>query len=123
MWKIIANIPFLLTPSRQQTASQLTSRKRTRSESGEEIFGTPLKSRRNAVGGISPLGNPATPDKFKNMTTEDIEKMGEEDRLEYTIHVSMKEASPNNNNNTEEEDMAAAIQVNRPLIVGDSYTN
>ena len=78
-------------------SSQITFRKRTRSESGEEM-----------------------PDKFKNMTTEDIEKMGEEDRLEYTIHVSMKEASPNNNNNTEEEEMAAAIQVNRPLIVGDS---
>ena len=51
-----------------------------------------------------------TPVKFRGKTAEEIEAMGDNDKLEYTMHISMKRVPATTNNNIEDQNLAAAIQ-------------
>ena len=51
-----------------------------------------------------------TPVKFRGKTAEEIEAMGDNDKLEYTMHISMKSVPATTNNNIEDQNLAAAIQ-------------
>ena len=51
-----------------------------------------------------------TPVKFRGKTAEEIEAMGDNEKLEYTMYISMKSVPATTNNNIEDQNLAAAIQ-------------
>jgi len=62
----------------------------------------------------TPLSCPETPPKFKDLTQEQLNMLGEEDQLEYMVHLSEKEASKFNSTVLdmvdEDEDMKIALE-------------
>jgi len=64
-----------------------------------------------------------TPVKFRGKTASEIDGMGEDDKLEYTLHMSMKSIPETTNNNTEDQNLAAAIHasLNETPSKRDSY--
>merc|ERR1719186_2470269 len=95
-------------PARPPTPHPSNSRKRSRAESeDEENLSSPFK-----VQGVDRLDSNqcVTPVKFRGKTAEEIEAMGDNDKLEYTMHISMKSVPATTNNNIEDQNLAAAIQ-------------
>jgi len=87
-----------------------SSRKRSRVESDDETDNVSSHIKVQGVERLSSSKHCVTPVKFRGKTAEEVDAMGDDDKLEYTLHMSMKSIPETTNNNIEDQNLAAAIQ-------------